>query len=59
MFERLGLKTTAGAGGVGVGGPPGGMGGQVAFPGSHLMNSSGLQLAQSHEGARVRAGRWR
>jgi len=40
MFERLGFKTTAGAGGVGIGGPPRRVGGQVAFPGSDLVNPS-------------------
>jgi len=36
VFEGLGLQTTAGAGGIGLGGPPGGVRHQVAFPGSHL-----------------------
>jgi len=31
MFERFWFKTTAGAGGLGLGGPPGGVGGQVPF----------------------------
>jgi len=56
MFERLGLKTTVGAGGVSIGGPPSGVGGQVTLPGSHLMNPPCHELAQSHEGASVQGG---
>ena len=48
VFEQLGLEAAAAAGGVGAGGPPGGVGGQVAFPGSHLMNPSSYKLSQSH-----------
>jgi len=56
VFERLGLKTTAGAGGVGIGGPPGRLGGQLTFPGCDLMNPTGHELAQTHEGAGARGG---
>ena len=44
MFESLRLKTTAGAGGVGIGGPSRPVGGLVALPGSHLMHPSGYKL---------------
>ena len=49
MFERFGFRTAAGAGGVGVLGPPGGVGGQVAFVGAHLMKASCDELVQAHE----------
>ena len=52
-FEGLWLQTAAGAGGIGLWGPPGGVCGQVAFPGSHLVDSPCYELAQSHKGARV------
>ena len=52
MLEGLGLQATAGAGGVDIGGPPSRVGGQVTFPGSHLVNSPGDELAQAHEGPR-------
>ena len=56
VFERFRLKTTAGAGGVGIGGPPSWVGGWVTFPGPHLVDSSCYELAQSHEGPRVQGG---
>jgi len=56
VFERLGLKTTAGARGVGIGGPPCWVGGQVAFSGSHLVDPSCNELAQAHKGPLVQGG---
>jgi len=56
VFERLGLKTTEGAGGVGIGGPPSGLGGQVTLLVSHLMNPPFHALAESYEGAWVQGG---
>ena len=56
MFERLRFKTAAGAGGVGIGGPPGQVGGQVTFAGSQLVGSSRYELAQAHEGSWVQGG---
>jgi len=53
VFERLRFQTAAGAGGLGLGGSPGGMFRQVAFTGSHLVDSSCHELAQTHKGARV------
>ena len=53
VFERLWFQTTAGAGGIGLWGPPRGVCHQVAFPGPHLVDSSGYELAQAHKGARV------
>ena len=56
MFERLRLKTTAGAGAIGFGGPPCQVGGQVAFAGSHLVEPSCSELAQAHKGPWVQGG---
>jgi len=50
MFERLWFKTTVGAGGIGIGGPPGRVCSQVTFAGSHLVDPSCYELTQSHEG---------
>ena len=44
MFERLRVGTASGAGGVGVLGPPGGVGGQVALVGAHLVEASHDEL---------------
>jgi len=52
VFEGFGLQATAGPGGVCVGGPPGRVGGQVTFPGSHLVNPPGDELAQAHASPR-------
>ena len=41
MFERLRFKRAAEGGGVGVGGPPGWVGGQVTLAGSHLVDPPG------------------
>jgi len=49
VLEGFGLHATAGAGGVGIGGPPGWVGGQVTLTGSHLVHSSGNELAKSHK----------
>ena len=56
MFERLRFKTAAGAGGMGIGGPLGRVGGQATFAGSHLVDSSRHELAQAHEVSRVQGG---
>jgi len=49
VFEGLGLQSTAGAGGVGVGRPPGRVGGQITLSGSHLVNPPGDEFAQPHK----------
>ena len=56
MREGFQLQTEVGAGGIGIGGPPGWVGGQVAPPSSHLIDSPGDELAQSHEGPRSQGG---
>jgi len=56
VFERLRFKTRGGAGGIGIGGPPGGVGGQVTFAGSHLVGPPGYELAQSHKGSWIQGG---
>ena len=56
MFERLRFKTAAGAGGIGIGGPPGWVGGQVTFAGSHLVDPPGYEFSQTHEGSWVQGG---
>jgi len=53
MFARRRFQTEAGAGGIGLGCPPGGVCRQVAFSGSHLVDSSRHALAQAHKGVRV------
>jgi len=53
MLERFRFQTATGAGGVGLRRPPGGVGHQVTFPGSHLVDASRRELAQTHEGLRV------
>ena len=40
MLKRFGAGAAAGAGGVGVFGPPGRVGGQVAFVGAHLVKAT-------------------
>ena len=52
-FERLRFQTPPGAGGLGFRGPPRGVGGQVALPGSHLVNLSCCELVHAHERWRV------
>jgi len=54
VFERLWFQTAAGAGCISLGGPPPGVCHQVAFPGSHLVDSSCHELAQAHKSARVK-----
>ena len=56
VLERLGLKTTAGAGGVGIRGPPCWVGGPVAFSGSHLVDPSCYEFTQAHKGPLVQSG---
>ena len=50
MLESLWLTPAPGAGCVGVFVEPGGVGGQVAFCHSHLVDSSHPKLPQAHEG---------
>ena len=57
MRECLWLEAAAGAGGVGVRGPPSRVGGQITLSGSHLMYSPGNELTQAHEGPRRQGGR--
>jgi len=57
MLEGFRFQAATGAGGVGIGGPPGWVGGQVTLPGSHLVDSPGHELAQVHERPRVQCGR--
>jgi len=56
MFKRLRFKTAAGAGGIGIGGPPDRVGGQVTFAGSHLLDPAYDEFAQTHEGSWVQGG---
>ena len=49
MLEGFRLQAATGAGGVGVGRPPGRVGGHITFPGSHLVYSPGNELAQADE----------
>ena len=56
MFESLRFQTAAGAGGIGIGGPPGRVAGQVTFASSHLVDPPGYAFAQAHEGTWVQAG---
>ena len=56
MFERRGLKATAEAGGVGSGGPPARVGGQVPLSRPHPVDSSCYELAQAHKGPRAHGG---
>ena len=59
MLEGFRFQAVAGVGGIGIGGPPGWVGGQVTFSGSHLVDSPGHELAQAHERPRVQCGRVR
>ena len=54
VFESRGFQTAAGAGGIGLGGPPGVVCRQVAFPGPHLVDLPRHKLAEAHKGARVK-----
>jgi len=56
VVKGLWFQAATGEGPVGVKQPPGRVGGQVAFPGSHLVDSSGHKLTQAHEGLRVQSG---
>ena len=44
VLDGFRLQAAAGAGGVGIRGPPGWVGGQVTFSGSHLVYSPGDEL---------------
>jgi len=56
MLERLRSQTTARAGGVCIGGPPGGVGGQVTFASSHLTDPACYENVQTPEGLRAQGG---
>jgi len=56
VFERLRFKTAAGGGGIVIGGPPGRVGGQVTFAGSHRVDPACYEFAQTHEGSWVQGG---
>ena len=49
MLERHRFKTAGWAGGIGIRGPPGMVGGQVTFAGSHLVDPPGYEHAQADE----------
>jgi len=49
VLEGFRFQAAAGAGGIGVGGPPGQVGGQITLSGSHLVDPPGNELAQAHE----------
>ena len=53
MLERFGIGAAAGAGGVRVLEPPGGVGGQVAFMGAHLVKAPCDELVQVHKGVGI------
>ena len=55
MCEGLGGRAAAAAGGIGEITPPGGVGGEIAFACSHLVNSSGDELVEIHERVRGEA----
>jgi len=57
VLEGFWLQAAAAAGGIGIGGPPGWVGGQVTLSGSHLVDSPGHELAQAHERPRLQCGR--
>jgi len=52
VFKCLGFQTAAEAGGIGLRGPPAGVCRQVAFPGSHLIDSACHELARPIKGPR-------
>ena len=53
MFECFGIRKAAGAQGVGVFRPPGGVGGEVALVGTHLVKASRNELVQAHKGVGI------
>jgi len=53
VFKRFRFQAAAGAGGVSFRGPPGGVGTQITFPGSHLLDSPHSELVESNERPRV------
>ena len=55
MLEVFVIGATAGARGVGVFGPPGGVGGQVALVGVYLVKASCDKLVQAHKRVGVEA----
>jgi len=56
VLEGFRFQATAGAGGVGIGGPPGRVGSQITLSGPHLVNSPGHELAQAHKGPWLQRG---
>ena len=59
MREGFRFPAAAGAGGIGIGEPPGWVGGRVTLSGSHLVDSAGHEHAQAHERPQVQCGRVR
>jgi len=57
MLEGFRHQAATGAGGIGVGGPPGWMGGQITFAGSHLVDSARNEGAQAHKRPQRQRGR--
>jgi len=58
VFERLWFQTGAGEGRISLRGPPGGVCGQVAFPGSHQVDHPAMNLPRPIKGRECRAGGW-
>jgi len=58
VCERLWFQTTAGAGGISLRGPPGGVRRQVAFQGSHLVDPSCHDMLRPIKWRGCRAGGW-
>jgi len=56
VLEGFGFQSATGAGGIGVRRPPGRVGGQIAFSGSHLVNSPCNEFAQAHKRPRMQCG---
>ena len=56
MLERLGFGSAAGACEVSVLIGPGGVGGQVTFGSSHLVDPPCQEFSQAHEGVRGEGG---
>jgi len=57
VFEGHRFQTAAGAGAIGLWGPPGGVCRQATLPGSHLLDSSCHEISQAQEGARMQGRR--
>ena len=53
VLERFCVGATTRAGGVGVLRPPGGVGGEVARVGAHLVEAASDKLVKAHEGVGI------